>query len=67
LAFGNSRWLGHSLAIWEFALALALGRVIWEFGRTLAPTQAEKTPEKKYRKNTSPIPSCQPERFLSDS
>jgi hypothetical protein len=67
LAFGNSRWLGHSLAIWEFALALAPTR-IWEIERWQAPTQAEKTPEKKYRKNTSPIlGSSKPEQFLSDS
>jgi hypothetical protein len=33
-------------------------RAIWEFERWQAPTQAEKTPEKKYLKNVSPIPSA---------
>jgi hypothetical protein len=30
-------------------------RTIWEFASWQAPTQAEKKPEKKYRKNVSPI------------
>jgi hypothetical protein len=30
-------------------------RKIWEFASWQAPTQAEKTPEKKYLKNASPF------------